>query len=77
VLLYLGVAVSGLSYFLWNAGARRVSSGVLAVMNNIKIPLGMLVSLTCFGEPVQHASLLAGGTLILAALLPPLLRRKA
>lgn len=77
VLVYLGVAVSGLSYFLWNAGARRVSSGVLAVMNNIKIPLGMLVSLTCFGEPVQHASLLAGGTLILAALLPPLLRRKA
>jgi len=75
-LLYLGVMVSGLSYFLWNAGARRVPPGVLAVMNNVKIPLGMLVSLTCFGEPVRPASLLAGGALVLAALLPPLLRRE-
>ena len=75
VLLYLGVFVSGLSYFLWNSGARRVSSGVLAVMNNVKIPLGVLVSLWLFREPVNAATLSAGGVLILAAFVPPLFRK--
>lgn len=76
VLLYLGVLVSGLSYFLWNAGARRVNPGVLAVMNNVKIPLGMLVSLLFFDEKIQATSLLAGSLLVMASLLPPLLRSK-
>ncbi len=71
-LLYLGVVVSGLSYFLWNSGARRVSAGVLAVLNNLKIPLGVAVSLLIFGERVQLAGLLAGTLLVGAALLPAL-----
>jgi len=75
VLLYLGVFVSGLSYFLWNSGARRVSSGVLAVMNNVKIPLGVLVSLCLFRESVNTATLSAGGVLILAAFVPLLFRK--
>ncbi len=73
--LYLGVLVSGLSYFLWNSGARRVTPGVLAVMNNVKIPLGMLVSLFVFRESVNAASLLAGGLLVLAALALPAFRK--
>ena len=69
-LLYLGVTVSGLSYFLWNSGARRVSAGLLAVMNNLKIPLGVAVSLLIFGERTNLPGLLAGGVLICAALIP-------
>jgi drug/metabolite transporter (DMT)-like permease len=75
-LLYLGVMVSGLSYFLWNSGARRVTAGVLAVLNNLKIPLGVAVSLLVFGERTQLAGLLAG-TLLIGAALIPVLRQKS
>ncbi len=71
-LLYLGTMVSGLSYFLWNTGARRVPAGVLAVMNNLKIPLGVAVSLLIFHESVNLTCLIAGLVLILAALIPVL-----
>ena len=74
-LLYLGVVVSGASYFLWNSGARRVTAGVLAVMNNLKIPLGVAVSLLVFGERASLPGLLAGGVLICAALIPVLLKK--
>lgn len=67
-LLYLGVIVSGLSYFCWNRGARRVPGGVLAVMNNLKIPLGVAASILVFGEHASFAGLLAGSLLMAAAL---------
>lgn len=72
-LLYLGVAVAGISYFCWNRGVRRVKGIVLAVMNNLKIPLGMLASLLLFREKVNLSGLLAGSILLLAALLTALL----
>ncbi|MDD4024824.1 MAG: EamA family transporter [Kiritimatiellae bacterium] len=70
VVLYLGAVASGAGFFLWNAGARRVSAGVLAVMNNMKIPAGVLVSLSLFGESVDALPLLAGIVLFSAALVP-------
>lgn len=70
VLVYLGVVASGAGFFLWNAGARRVSAGALAVMNNLKIPLGFLISLLVFGETVKIWTLLAGIVLLGAALVP-------
>jgi len=72
VLLYLGVVVSGVSYLFWNRGARRVPGGVLAVMNNLKIPLGVAVSLCLFKEKVSISGLLAGSLLIAAALVTAL-----
>jgi len=68
ILLYLGVIASGLGFFLWNMGARRVSAGTLAVFNNLKIPLGILVSVLVFGEDADWPRLLAGGSLMVAAL---------
>jgi len=59
-LIYLGAVASGLSFFLWNFGARQTNTGTLAVMNNLKIPLAAIVSLTLFGEMVQWTTLLAG-----------------
>ena len=70
VLVYLGVVASGLCFFLWNRGARLVSAGQLAVLNNLKIPLGVAVSLFIFGEPANFWTLLIGALLIGAALLP-------
>jgi len=67
---YLGIIASGLSFFLWNIGSRKVSSaGILAVMNNLKIPLAVTVSLLFFKESASLPSLVAGSLLFLAALL--------
>lgn len=75
VILYLGAVASGLGFFLWNAGVRRVQPGALAVMNNLKIPLGVALSLALFGEKASLPALLAGGLLIAAALAPVLLKK--
>jgi drug/metabolite transporter (DMT)-like permease len=68
ILLYLGAVASGLGFFLWNLGARRVASGTLAVFNNLKIPLGILVSVLCFHETADWPRLLSGGALMAVAL---------
>lgn len=68
VLVYLGAIASGLCFFLWNVGARKVNTGVLAVMNDLKIPSAMLVALLFFGERAAWPRLLAGFIIILAAL---------
>lgn len=47
---YLGSIATGLSFFWWNKGALSTSIPILAVFNNIKIPLGVLVSLWVFKE---------------------------
>ena len=70
ILVYLGLVASGIGFFLWNRGARLVSAGQLAVMNNLKIPLGVAVSLLIFRETAGLYSLLAGSLLIAVALLP-------
>lgn len=66
-LLYLGVIASGLCFFAWNHASTRVSAGLLAVFNNMKIPLAVACSLVCFGESANLQRLLAGGGLMLAA----------
>ena len=70
VLGYLGLVASGIGFFLWNRGARFVSAGQLAVMNNLKIPLGVAVSLWLFPETAGLPTLLAGSLLIATAFLP-------
>jgi drug/metabolite transporter (DMT)-like permease len=74
-LVYLGAISSGLSFFLWNAGARKTNAGTLAVMNNLKIPLAAIVSLTVFGEEAQWTIILAGILLFLFAIILPRLAK--
>lgn len=50
VILYLGIISTGLCLFLWNKGSRMVNNGTLAIMNNLKISLGFLVSIFIFQE---------------------------
>jgi drug/metabolite transporter (DMT)-like permease len=68
-LLYLGAIASGLSFFLWNFGARKVNAGALAIFNDLKIPLAVLVSLVVFGEKTDLPRLLIGGAVMLIALM--------
>jgi drug/metabolite transporter (DMT)-like permease len=67
VILYLGLIASGVGFFLWNYGASRVPAAVLAVMNNAKTPLGLVVSLVVFGESVRLIRVVVGGALIVLA----------
>jgi drug/metabolite transporter (DMT)-like permease len=67
-LLYLGIVASGLSFFLWNMGSRKVNEGTLAIMNNMKIPVGVIASLVILRERTDWPRLLAGCALIAMAL---------
>lgn len=67
-LFYLGIFPSGICFFLWNVGARRVNAGTLAVMNNLKIPLGVLAALLFFGESADIIRLVLGGVVLAVAL---------
>ncbi len=61
---WLGVVASGLCFFWWNAGARMVNTGVLSVMNDLKIPLGVAASLLVFGEAAEPLRLAVGSTIV-------------
>ncbi len=67
-LVYLGAVASGLGFFMWNVGARKVNAGTLAVFNDLKIPLAVAVSLIFFGEKASLPHLLIGGAVVVGAL---------
>ncbi len=67
-LVYLGIIASGVCFFLWNFGARKVNDGVLAVMNNLKIPIGVILSLLILRETTDYGRLIAGCLLLASAL---------
>jgi drug/metabolite transporter (DMT)-like permease len=67
-LVYLGIFASGICFFLWNLGARKVNAGALAIFNDFKIPLAVAISLLVFGEQTNLLNLLVGGLIIVASL---------
>ena len=69
VLVYLGAIASGLSFFLWNVGARKVNAGTLAIFNDLKIPLAIIVSIIFFNEQANWLNLIVGGGIAVLALL--------
>jgi drug/metabolite transporter (DMT)-like permease len=66
-LAYLGLLPSGLGFYLWNRGVRLVPPAVAGVMNNAKVPLGILSSVLIFGEPAEWLSLCAGSVALALA----------
>lgn len=67
-LVYLGAVASGISFFLWNIGARKVNAGALAIFNDLKIPLAVAVSLLVFKEEANLVNLLLGGGIVITSL---------
>ena len=65
ILVYLGVAASGLGYFAWNKGATMVNSGTLAVMNNALVPAGLVVNILIWNRDANIPRLLIGGAIII------------
>jgi carboxylate/amino acid/amine transporter len=64
VLLWLGLVASGGGYYWWNKGATLVSSGMLAVMNNMLIPAGLLVNILLWNRNENLLTLAAGSVLL-------------
>ena len=67
-LVYLGIFASGICFFLWNMGARKVNAGALAIFNDLKIPTAVAISLLVFGEKTNLLNLVIGGLIVIASL---------
>jgi carboxylate/amino acid/amine transporter len=68
ILVWLGVAASGLGYFMWNYGATQVDAGTLGIMNNMHVPAGLLVNLAIWQQQPHWPSFIAGAAVIIASL---------
>ncbi|MBU2331156.1 MAG: hypothetical protein KJ881_03540, partial [Gammaproteobacteria bacterium] len=68
VLIWMGVLATALGQFYWNKGATLVDAGTLAVMNNMAVPVGLLLNLLFWGTTTNLILLAVGGAIILASL---------
>ena len=68
ILLYLGLVASGLGYFLYNKGATKVDSGILALMHNALIPAAILVNAIFWHIDFEAKRLVIGSSIMLFAL---------
>lgn len=68
VLFYLGIVASGLGFFLWNSGIKKVNAGIISTFNNLKIPAGFFVSLIFFNEKIDLIRLILGSVLIILSI---------
>ena len=75
-ILYLGLIPTGLGFYLWNSGAKKANDTTLAVMNNLKIPVGALFAIIFFGEKINLKSFSIGFLIILTAIIASILYRK-
>jgi len=65
LVFWLGAIASGVGYYLWNRGAILVSSGTLAVMNNLIIPLGLFIEIIFFSRSINMETYLIGTLIII------------
>ncbi len=68
-ILYLAIIPTGIGFWLWNKGAEKVKYSTLAIMNNLKIPLGVIFAIFIFHEKINLFCFIAGSIVIFAAIL--------
>ncbi|HSC80948.1 MAG TPA: DMT family transporter [Chitinolyticbacter sp.] len=68
VLVYMGLVASALGFFWWNKGASQVDAGTLGTMNNMHIPVGILLHVLIWGQDENLWRLTAGGAVMALAL---------
>ncbi len=69
VLAFLGLISSALGFYWWNKGATQVDAGTLGAMNNMHIPVGLLINLLVWNQNENIPRLLLGGVIMASALL--------
>lgn len=67
-LMYLGAVASGICFFWWNKGATIAHTGTLAIFNNMKGPIAIIISIIFFKEHANLPQVSLGVGLILFAL---------
>ncbi|WLH50484.1 carboxylate/amino acid/amine transporter [Pseudomonas tolaasii] len=67
VLVFLGLVSTALGMYWWNKGACQVNGGTLAVMNNLHVPVGLLLNLLIWNQHEPPGRLALGGLVILGA----------
>ena len=67
VLVFLGLVSTALGLYWWNKGACLVNGGTLAVMNNLHVPVGLLINLLIWNQHEELGRLFLGGSVILMA----------
>ncbi|MDF3128670.1 EamA family transporter [Kiritimatiellaeota bacterium B1221] len=67
IVLWLGLIPSGLAFFMFNHGSLQVDTGTLAIINNLKIPIALLIVLLIFrqGEAIESWTRFTVGTLLM------------
>ena len=65
VLVFLGLVSTALGMYWWNKGACLVNGGTLAVMNNLHVPVGLLLNLLIWNQHEPLGRLALGGLVIL------------
>ena len=68
LVLWLGGIATGVGYYLWNRGSELVSSTTLAVMNNLVIPIALLVETVFFTRTVNIESYIIGTIIIISTI---------
>jgi len=64
VLVFLGLVATSLGLYWWNKGACLVNGGTLAVMNNLHVPVGLLLNLLIWNQDEPLGRLAIGGGII-------------
>ncbi|MDH0749634.1 carboxylate/amino acid/amine transporter [Pseudomonas sp. GD03842] len=67
VLLFLGLCSTALGMYWWNKGACLVNGATLAVMNNLHVPVGLLINLLIWGQEEDLTKLFFGGLVIISS----------
>jgi len=67
VLVFLGLVSTALGMYWWNKGACLVQGGTLAVMNNLHVPVGLLLNLLIWNQHEPLGRLALGGLVIVGA----------
>ncbi len=68
VLAWMGIFATALGMFWWVKGSTRVDSGTLAVMNELHVPLGLLVNLLIWNRDADLPRIALGGSVIMLSL---------
>ena len=77
VLVFLGLVSTALGMYWWNKGACLVTGGTLAVMNNLHVPVGLLLNLLIWNQHEPLGRLFLGAGVILLAVWISRLDRRA
>ncbi len=64
VLIWLGVGASAFGYLAWSIAIKQVNTGQVATMNNMLIPVGILVNFLFWNSDIEWLRLLIGAGLI-------------